>query len=80
MCLGKKLVGTRDIYIYNIHISIHMYMLIYILARIDLGTVHCTLHCTQCTLHCTQFVCLFLFCIFLAQGVLFTVDTSTVYK
>ena len=44
MCLVKKLVGTRNIYIYNIHISIHMYMLIYILARIDLGTVHSTVH------------------------------------
>ena len=56
MCLVKKLVGTRYIYIYNIHISIHMYMLIYILARIDLGTVHSTVHSVHSTVH-SLFVC-----------------------
>ena len=77
MCLGKKLVGTRDIYIQYTYFNSYVYVDIYIGKN---RSWHCTLHCTQCTLHCTQFVCLFLFCIFLAQGVLFTVDTSTVYK
>ena len=56
MCLVKKLVGTRNIYIQYTYFNSYVYVDIYIGKN---RSWHCTLHCTQCTLHCTQFVCLF---------------------
>ena len=62
MCLGKKLVGTRDIYIQYTYFNSYVYVDIYIGKN---RSWHCTLYTPLYTVYTPLYtVCLFVFALY----------------